>query len=209
MGNGYKGEKLNGKPHGQGILKEKGKTCIGEFKNGFFVRGRKSYKDGSVYDGKFEGVFGFEGRVIIGEIIFEGKMVSLFTMKGSARIGNVHYENIYLYNENCLYGDDVKITTPDFEIHECLIEQNYIKSGIWKDKNGDIFMGSFRKNNLISMGRSIFNDGILISEGKVYCGKFKCGKLSDGEILDEKKDSVYVFSNDKVKILNNLDLSFN
>lgn len=75
-GNGfeYKGQVKDGKPHGNGKMKDEDGVFQGTFANGEKVKGALFYKDGSIYDGEWdENVFHGKGKYFEnGKIILDG-----------------------------------------------------------------------------------------------------------------------------------------
>ena len=155
----YEGEFKNGKLHGQGkkTFSSRGYIEEGEFQSGNLHKGKKTFADGSVYEGKFPHclycIHGPGKKTFADGSVYEGKFKN-GKLNGQGKVtvaGGSVYEGEFKNNK--LHGKG-KMTCADSTVAE----------------------GEFKNDKLHGQGKMTFVDGT------VYDGKFKDNNLYNGKI---------------------------
>jgi hypothetical protein len=181
----YKGQTVDGKPHGHGSLTCECGTCSllkeGQFDHGKLIQGKYVLKSGEVMEGLFDAKerLNGQGKKIVNEVIYEGTFI-----KGQLNgPGTITYPN-------------GKIIQGPFKDDKPLVKE---KGTIdWKDGQytGELEDGEPNGQGKLTIGENVsyegefikgkFNRGVACMFGTTYEGEFD----ADGDLFGKGKKTV-------------------
>ena len=129
-----------GKPHGYGSARfPSGITVVGQAVHGEILSGKKTYPNGTVYNGKFGDIIQEEGQGVWVE-------KSGFRYEGLFEKGYFHGKGKATYTDGVTYEGD-------------WVKDKITGTGVWIEPNGMKYEGSFLESAFHGKGKIIFENG--------------------------------------------------
>lgn len=205
----YEGDiNMKNMKHGNGILSNPYYVLKGSWRNDEFTGwGIKCLRNGEIFEGKFiNGKLNGKGIFKYGKNIYEGDFINNQRCgKGDLTTEKYHYKGEFKNNK--LEGQGEIDFFEGGQRYEGTFSGNNINGkGIYKWKNGDIYIGDVKDGKMNGFGKYIFSDGkkyegeylndiregkgkLILTDGKSYEGNFVGGEL-DGEIIYNENDKI-------------------